>query len=219
VGGKAGEPVASMSRGRPTLAERRKEQLRQDIATEALRLFAANGVAATSAEDIAAAAGVSLRTFWRHFPSKESCVEPLLTAAISTFTDWLRSWQPETPLTTALDDAFTQPGDEAAIEVALTVLRLAESERAIREVWVQASYESWSLNAEIFAAHFGLPAISLEVHVWAAMVSSAALTAMQRYAAATMDSRTYDAAEVMALIRRAVQTASEGIPTKSWPSG
>jgi hypothetical protein len=143
----------------------------------------------------------------------------LLTAAISTFTDWLRNWQPETPLTTALDHAFTQPGDEAAIEVALTVLRLAESERAIREVWVQASYESWSLNAEIFAAHFGLPATSLEVHVWAAMVSSAALTAMQRYAAATVDSRTYDAAEVMALIRRAVETASEGIPTKSRPSG
>ena len=50
-----------------------------DISRHAVRLFTEQGVAATSGEQIAQAAGVSERTFWRYFPHKESCVEPLLT--------------------------------------------------------------------------------------------------------------------------------------------
>ena len=40
--------------GRPPLTERRREATRREIAEHALRLFAAQGVAATTAEDIAA---------------------------------------------------------------------------------------------------------------------------------------------------------------------
>ncbi|MGH4006284.1 MAG: TetR/AcrR family transcriptional regulator, partial [Pseudonocardiaceae bacterium] len=66
----AGEPAP-----RPGLRARRKAQTRQVIQAHALRLFLANGYDATTVEEIAAAAGVSHMTFFRHFPTKESVVD------------------------------------------------------------------------------------------------------------------------------------------------
>ncbi|QKS00464.1 TetR family transcriptional regulator [Sphingomonas sp. CL5.1] len=51
-----------------------QNQLRRRIAGCALELFDRQGFAATSVDQIAAAAGVSRRTFFRHFPRKESVI-------------------------------------------------------------------------------------------------------------------------------------------------
>ncbi|MGH8877395.1 MAG: TetR family transcriptional regulator [Stackebrandtia sp.] len=49
---------------------------RQQLSTAALRLFAEQGYAATTVDEIAAAAGVARRTYFRYFPSKEDAVFP-----------------------------------------------------------------------------------------------------------------------------------------------
>lgn len=49
---------------------------RQALAEAALALFVERGVDATTVEDIAAAAGVSPRTFFLHFPAKVAAVFP-----------------------------------------------------------------------------------------------------------------------------------------------
>jgi AcrR family transcriptional regulator len=48
------------------------ERTRQALVDAALRLFASNGYDATSTDEIARAAGVSPRTFFRYFPTKET---------------------------------------------------------------------------------------------------------------------------------------------------
>ena len=49
---------------------RRRVTSRADLEQVAFELFAANGFEQTTVEDIAAAAGIGRRTFFRYFPSK-----------------------------------------------------------------------------------------------------------------------------------------------------
>lgn len=56
------------------LRERRRSQTRSEIADAAIDLFERQGVAATTVEEIAAAAGISPRTFYRLCGTKEQAV-------------------------------------------------------------------------------------------------------------------------------------------------
>ena len=56
------------------LRERTRRAVRAELADVALGLFAERGFGETTVDDIAAAAGVSRRSFFRYFPSKEDVV-------------------------------------------------------------------------------------------------------------------------------------------------
>ncbi|NUO41913.1 MAG: TetR family transcriptional regulator, partial [Streptomyces sp.] len=62
------------------MTERRKAETRMDIARAAAGLFVQRGLRATRAEDIAQAAGIAPRTFYRYFATKEEAVAPLYAA-------------------------------------------------------------------------------------------------------------------------------------------
>lgn len=50
--------------------------MRRELAAAAMELFATKGYEATTVDEIAAAAGVARRTFFRHFRSKEEAIFP-----------------------------------------------------------------------------------------------------------------------------------------------
>jgi AcrR family transcriptional regulator len=58
----------------PTLIERRHQQTRTAIADAAVALFIERGFVETTMDEVAQAAGVSRRTAYRHFPSKDDLV-------------------------------------------------------------------------------------------------------------------------------------------------
>jgi AcrR family transcriptional regulator len=57
-------------------AAAQRTRVRQDLAAAAMSLFATQGYEATTVDEIAAAAGVARRTFFRHFRSKEEAIFP-----------------------------------------------------------------------------------------------------------------------------------------------
>jgi AcrR family transcriptional regulator len=73
----------------PGLRERKKKRTRETIRREAFLLFELNGYAQTTVDQIAEAAGISSRTFFRYFPSKESVlvadkfIEPIIEAFLA----------------------------------------------------------------------------------------------------------------------------------------
>src|SRR5499426_1779576 len=87
------------------LRERKRTRTRLMIQTEALRLFVEKGYAETTVEEIADAAAISPRTFFRYFPAKEDVV----------------IWDEYDPL--ALDLLESRPNDEPLAESFRMVVR------------------------------------------------------------------------------------------------
>lgn len=58
----------------PGARERKRTETQSRIADAAARLASASGIAATTVDDIAAAAGIGRATFFRHFDSKELAI-------------------------------------------------------------------------------------------------------------------------------------------------
>ncbi|MDA2895498.1 TetR family transcriptional regulator [Mycolicibacterium sp. BiH015] len=72
-----------------SLRERKKQRTRETVRREAFRLFELHGYAQTTIDQIAEAADVSPRTFFRYFPTKESVlitdefIEPIIDAFLA----------------------------------------------------------------------------------------------------------------------------------------
>jgi AcrR family transcriptional regulator len=178
----AGRP--GVGAGRPPLTERRKETTRMEIADEAVRLFVEQGVAGTTAEDIAAAAGISTRTLWRYFRSKEDCASPLLTAGLDALTERLRDyWRGSRTLAEAIS-AIDDPGIAVAqhLETLRGLIRLSRDEPGLRAVWLEAHFEAESILAGLIAEGTARSEDDLTVRLEAGMMNTALRVAVEYWA-------------------------------------
>jgi AcrR family transcriptional regulator len=66
----------SVERAPGSRAAAQRLKMRRELAAAAMELFATKGYEATTVDEIAAAAGVARRTFFRHFRSKEEAIFP-----------------------------------------------------------------------------------------------------------------------------------------------
>ncbi|SER48655.1 transcriptional regulator, TetR family [Streptomyces sp. yr375] len=202
--------------GRPPLTDERKAQIRLEIARAAVDLFVGQGVAATTGEQIGQAVGVSARTVWRYFPSKESCVRPLLTAGIDTIAARLREWRPGRPpgdVLARLDtDERVIVGPDPATVGAL--VRLTRTEPGLRAVWLQTYDEAEPVFARALADRAGRPVDDLRPAIQAAMFNAALRAAVEHHAwhadAPTMNPTTARA-DLAEAVRTAFEVASEGL--------
>ncbi len=122
-----------------------KQQARLDVARHAARLFLKHGVAGTSSDDIAAAAGISRRTFWRYFRTKESAIEPIFDSACFRFVSQMDRWQLDQPIEAFIDEYFAlekRPKADVDDDV-LCALLLSKlpMEPGLQEAWLMANHK------------------------------------------------------------------------------
>ncbi|MEU6669718.1 TetR family transcriptional regulator [Streptomyces sp. NPDC046727] len=129
-----------------------------EIARAAAALFVQQGLRATRAEDIAQAAGIAPRTFYRYFATKEEAVAPLYAAGAQRWIEAVRTAPAHLALPQVLEHAVHQtltPGigvSAASWEWLRTLIHLADTSPALRKVWAEVCQASERALAEILAA-------------------------------------------------------------------
>ena len=162
-----------MKRDRPTLTERRAEELRLAISRTAMELFVADGDTSATVERIAEAAGVSARTFHRHFAAKEDVVRPLFRQSSTEVIAALRNAPRDGDLVEALVVAWTAALHDGTITpYEQRFLKLMATTPQYRLRWLEVDDELCDAVAEFLREqlapgdhplHWSLPA-NLIVH-------------------------------------------------------
>ncbi|MFG2501478.1 TetR/AcrR family transcriptional regulator [Streptomyces sp. NPDC048441] len=179
-----------------SLTDRRKAETRLDIARTAASLFIENGLRATRAEDIARAAGVAPRTFYRYFATKEEAVAPLFAAGAQQWAEAVRGAPAGLSVRDALRHAAARAlvpdGDAEALEWVRSLLRMAGESAALRAVWSDACHASEETLISVLAEReggVGTPSPSpsaspsLELRLVAGVASAAVRVAVETWAA------------------------------------
>lgn len=114
----------------------RSERTREALRQAALVRFLAQGVEDTSAEQIAADAGVSLRTFYRHFTSKHDLLFADYDAGLQWFRAALAARPRDEPVVESVQAAiFAFPYDvEAVTRIAALRAEELDPERIVRHI-------------------------------------------------------------------------------------
>ncbi|MFE2283671.1 TetR/AcrR family transcriptional regulator [Streptomyces sp. NPDC059443] len=178
--------MSTVSTGRPSLTERRREATRFEIAEASAALFSERGYEATTVDDIARAAGISLRTFYRYCPAKEDALTPVLTAGVSTLVEQLALRPAGEPLTEAVQAAFTTATAGARYEEPGQTVRLIQVMSrvpAIRLRWLAAARAMQDRLVPVLALRTGRPESALDTRLLAAVLIDAVTVALEHWAA------------------------------------
>ncbi|MFD5566965.1 TetR family transcriptional regulator [Streptomyces cadmiisoli] len=176
-----------------------------EIARAAAGLFVRRGLRATRAEDIANAAGVAPRTFYRYFATKEEAVAPLYAAGAQRWVEAVRAAPAELPVHDALEHAVRHtltPGlgvSGASWEWVRTLIHLARTSPAILKVWAEVCRTSEDALAQVLAARAAAgtevtegddnvaagQAVTPELRFTAAVASASVRVAVESWSAGT----------------------------------
>jgi AcrR family transcriptional regulator len=168
-----------------SLRERRRLRTRRTIQAHALRLFAAKGFQATTIEEIAAAADMAPRTFFRYFPTKEEVVfwseyPPMLAEFVARRPD-------DEPALEALHhgivDGLAAIWDDEERERMLERLRLAFRTPTLHPRMRQQQAHWAAELAKILADRLNERPDALEVRIIAAAVAAAVWVAAEEWQA------------------------------------
>ena len=168
-------PVATTDR-----QERRRSWARHEILSAALDLFERNGYDSTTVDDIAAAAGISPRTFFRYYESKLQLL--LAHEHESTGFDGLLEARPpsERPL-----DAVAHAVRQALVELvtndelAVRQLKVALTTPSLRAALIEQFHDNQTELTPAFAVRLGTSENDLNARVMASAVAGAIWTALE----------------------------------------
>ena len=172
-------PAVAARPGRPAVTSR------AELERRALELFVARGFDATTVDDVAAAAGISRRTFFRYFASKNDAVWGDFDDGLAGLREQLAGADPQQPLLEALREAVLAfnrfdpvelPWHRQRMALILTVPAL-QAHSTLR-------YAAWrQVVADFAGRRLGEPPHTLLPQLVAHLCLGAALTAYEQWLA------------------------------------
>ncbi|MTD15488.1 mycofactocin system transcriptional regulator [Nakamurella sp. YIM 132087] len=133
--------------GRPAVTSR------AELERICLVMFADRGFDVTSVDEIAAAAGIGRRTFFRYFPSKNDVVWGDFDGQLQQFTAWFDRCPPQVPVSTAIRDAvldFNTFDDAATASLRIRMAVILDSPAL--QAYSTLRYAAWRAVIANFAA-------------------------------------------------------------------
>jgi len=114
------------------LRQRKRRQTRDRITKSAMALFREHGFEATTLDDIAAAAGISKRSFFAYFPSKEAVVFAWQDGFGEDLFAAVAAWPPGEPSMVAAERALSACIGQIDLEEAAGIGRLIHDTPVLR---------------------------------------------------------------------------------------
>src|SRR5436190_2043248 len=114
------------------LRETKKLQTRQEIASKAMGLFAKRGFDHVTVAEVAEAAGVSEKTVFNYFPTKEDLFWDEVPAREAAMVDAIRNRKPGESIAAALERLQTQGGERLSSPQFAVFARIIEESRALQ---------------------------------------------------------------------------------------
>jgi AcrR family transcriptional regulator len=172
----------------PRRRDRQREETRRDLAFAALELASAHGLASVRVPDIAAAAGVSPRTFNNYFPSKEAAIVwPAARRAAQLMGNLLAQPEEEelgAAIVSAVSDLYGAPQEHGFPARWLQKFRLLVArEPALYGEYLKAADAAEQALAEAIRVRTGAAEDELRPKVLAAVVAGAERAAVRHWMA------------------------------------
>ncbi|MCR2792367.1 TetR family transcriptional regulator [Microbacterium sp. zg.Y625] len=164
------------------LRERRRRETQRDVSDAALALFERKGVAATTVDEIARAAGISARTFFRYYATKEEAAfAPEDDNSVAVHRETLAAIRGGAPVAAALEtgwlrllEAFDAHPETHARALRLRRLVHAEpallavalrNEAASADALTDAAVDAAKADADVLTARALITAVSCTVRL------------------------------------------------------
>jgi AcrR family transcriptional regulator len=195
----------------PDLRERRRLATRAEIEHVALELFARNGSERTTVDDIATAAGVSPRTFFRYFATKEDAAlganrafDAALAERLEARVDGLSTLADvEEAIAAVLGEMAAETG---AVERMLRVRCLVMEDAGLRGALLRLDAEQSRAFFRRIAVATGSATVDLRTRIVSETLGAALRAALDDWAARREDG---EDADLVAIYREACATLRE----------
>jgi AcrR family transcriptional regulator len=177
---RADEAATTPPRPESPLRQRRRETTRLEIAEAAATLFLDQGFDATTVEQIATAAGVSLRTFYRYCDSKDDALVPVVVMGSDRFVDLIADAPDDRPLAEVVSaSAVAVMEAQAHPHLRRDAVTIMLTTPALRQRWLGLIRDWQEGLTPVVATRFGWPPDGLQASALAALIASAVNSAVE----------------------------------------
>ncbi|MEU6573447.1 TetR family transcriptional regulator [Streptomyces sp. NPDC046805] len=168
----------------PGLAQRKRQFVRDELARETLRLLATQGYEATTVEQVTDAVGVSRRTFFRYFQSKEDVIVQAVTDKGAVLAADFEARPADEAASAALHHALTPlvNQDPADPERMLRLTQLILRTPALHGRYLERQAQWKTALTSVLAQRTGRAATDMGLQLAAGMTLVAFHTALTRWA-------------------------------------